>query len=231
MKHYILVGVGLCCVGIIVALLFRLETAEAPIGMMPEDEMIATTTASDGVSSTSTATTTEVAVTPVKPASLPPARTFSGRLTSVDTSCFADGVCSVVIDGVTVIITVGRRQEVQGSLVGVPSIGDLESYIGELATVYAKALPDGTYTLYGDANYYVAVSPKVQTGCVVGGCSSQLCVEAGQDVVSTCEWTAKYSCYQQATCERQASGHCGWTDTPTLRQCIVEADAQSALQE
>lgn len=58
------------------------------------------------------------------------------------------------------------------------------------------------------------------TECVVAGCSGQLCVEAGTDGITTCEFRAEYRCYESAVCERQASGACGWTDTPQLRQCL-----------
>lgn len=60
-------------------------------------------------------------------------------------------------------------------------------------------------------------------GCVVGGCSGQLCVEAGLgDVVSTCEWRNEYACYQTAVCARQADGHCGWSQTAQLRACLQQ---------
>src|SRR3989344_4870599 len=52
----------------------------------------------------------------------------------------------------------------------------------------------------------------VANGCVVAGCSSQLCIseeDAADGVVSTCEWNAEYICYQNATCGRQANGNCG----------------------
>jgi hypothetical protein len=59
-------------------------------------------------------------------------------------------------------------------------------------------------------------------GCVTGGCSGQLCVDASQgDVVSTCEWTEAYGCYQKAgVCARLASGKCGWVPTPELNACL-----------
>ncbi len=173
-------------------------------------------------------TTTEVISAP-KPIQNTNPGTFSGKLTEVNTGCFADGECFAVVGGKHVTLTIGWSQEVVGSVVGAPSIGDLESYIGETATVYAKRLPDGSYTLYGDSAYYLAVTPKTTKGCVVGGCSSQLCGEEGDDLVSTCEWTEKYSCYQKATCERQASGQCGWTETPELLQCIADAANAPAL--
>ncbi len=57
-------------------------------------------------------------------------------------------------------------------------------------------------------------------GCKVGGCSSHLCVEENDPGFSTCEWREEYACYQSATCERQASGNCGWTQTAELQSCL-----------
>lgn len=55
--------------------------------------------------------------------------------------------------------------------------------------------------------------------CFVGGCSSQLCTDR-DDIASTCEWREEYACYRSATCERQADGHCGWTQTSELLACL-----------
>ncbi|MGB5695793.1 MAG: hypothetical protein WBM46_09085 [Polyangiales bacterium] len=57
-------------------------------------------------------------------------------------------------------------------------------------------------------------------GCVRAGCSGQLCVEEGMDIASTCEWRPVYECYQQATCERQQNGQCGFTPTYELVECL-----------
>lgn len=54
--------------------------------------------------------------------------------------------------------------------------------------------------------------------CIKTGCSRQVCSD--QEVMTTCEFRAEYACYQRATCERQASGECGFTDTPELRACL-----------
>ncbi|MBY0538117.1 hypothetical protein K2P47_01815 [Patescibacteria group bacterium] len=64
--------------------------------------------------------------------------------------------------------------------------------------------------------------PVLAGACVVGGCSSQLCGEASEmdGMVTTCEYREEYACYQTAKCERQATGKCGWTETPELLQCI-----------
>jgi hypothetical protein len=57
-------------------------------------------------------------------------------------------------------------------------------------------------------------------GCVRAGCSDQLCVEEGMDIASTCEWRPVYECYQQATCQRQQNGQCGFTPTHELVECL-----------
>ncbi len=80
---------------------------------------------------------------------------FSGKLSEVNTGCFADGECYVVVDGKHITTTMGWSQETMGTVQGVDSFGDLESHIGENVEVYAKDNADGTYTLYGSNGFYV----------------------------------------------------------------------------
>lgn len=54
--------------------------------------------------------------------------------------------------------------------------------------------------------------------CVVTGCSGQVC--AAEDTITTCEWLPEYACYATATCELQAYGSCGWTETFELETCL-----------
>jgi hypothetical protein len=61
----------------------------------------------------------------------------------------------------------------------------------------------------------------VDQSCYVGGCSGQICSDQ-EGVASTCEWRDEYACYQSATCERQADGLCGWTQTTELLACLAE---------
>lgn len=68
-------------------------------------------------------------------------------------------------------------------------------------------------------------------GCVRAGCSGQLCVEEGMDIVSTCEWRPVYACYQQATCERQQNGQCGFTPTHELVECLAETQPGGCHQD
>lgn len=66
------------------------------------------------------------------------------------------------------------------------------------------------------------IEPIAANGCVVAGCSMQLCVAEGEaaNIVSTCEYRAEYACYKEASCEPQANGTCGWTETPSLKACL-----------
>lgn len=81
---------------------------------------------------------------------------FEGTIQSYSTACFADGECSVTIDGKKVVTTIGWSQETVGTVRGIPDFGSLETKIGSHAKVYAKKTTDG-YTLYGNTNYYIEV--------------------------------------------------------------------------
>ena len=59
--------------------------------------------------------------------------------------------------------------------------------------------------------------------CYKGGCSGQLCSDQ-EGLTSTCDWTAIYGCYQTAKCELQNNTQCGWTITPQLETCILNAN-------
>lgn len=64
-------------------------------------------------------------------------------------------------------------------------------------------------------------TPKKIT-CYVGGCSSELCTDK-IDAISACMFRAEFQCYKQAVCEQQLNGVCGWTETSTLKSCILDA--------
>ncbi len=72
--------------------------------------------------------------------------------------------------------------------------------------------------------------PYVGAGCAIGGCSQQICGEAGEveDVATTCEWKEEYACYAASRCEKQASGQCGWTETENFNQCLANAAASAS---
>lgn len=93
-------------------------------------------------------------ITP-KPAGKLKADTFTGTLTKVDLGCLADGECYVEVDGKKVTVLVGFSTAEVGSVIDVPSISDLEAYIGKPVEVYAQDNSDGTYTLYGSSGFYI----------------------------------------------------------------------------
>jgi eight-cysteine-cluster-containing protein len=64
--------------------------------------------------------------------------------------------------------------------------------------------------------------PQV-TQCEVGGCSGELCVPEGADGTSDCVWLEEYTCYNNATCEPQPDGECGWTPSEELDACLAHA--------
>jgi hypothetical protein len=68
--------------------------------------------------------------------------------------------------------------------------------------------------------------PSVTPGsCVKAGCSNELCVDsANGPIASTCEYRPEYACYQQAACERQSNGQCGFTISDSVAQCIGSAN-------
>jgi len=57
-------------------------------------------------------------------------------------------------------------------------------------------------------------------GCMVTGCNGQVCADG--DVITTCEYKSEFACYEQAVCERQDDGHCGWTLTAAVGRCLQE---------
>lgn len=73
----------------------------------------------------------------------------------------------------------------------------------------------------------VAPSPTSESSpssvaCKIGGCSGQLCLDKdSEDFATTCEYADYYACYTSATCEVQANGKCGWTETSELKSCLA----------
>lgn len=63
--------------------------------------------------------------------------------------------------------------------------------------------------------------PPAPAACAPSGCSGQICADTS--MITTCEFRPEYGCYRSATCERQANGHCGWTPSAALTQCLANA--------
>jgi hypothetical protein len=99
----------------------------------------------------------------------------------------------------------------------------MESYPEQCAT------PDGRSFINPEQQVSNDGTPITANGCEVGGCSAQLCGEAGDDLVSNCEYRPEYACYgNHSSCERQANGKCGWTPNAALSACIASSTTVGA---
>ena len=80
--------------------------------------------------------------------------------------------------------------------------------------------PAGRSQILKATQFYlrVAKTTSAQKPCMKTGCSGQVCSD--QEVITTCEFRTEYECYRKATCERQANGNCGFTQTPELTACL-----------
>ena len=86
---------------------------------------------------------------------------------------------------------------------------------------YTVSGPAGTAKARSVTQFYLrATDAAAEKTCFVGGCSGQICSET-EGVISTCEWKPEYACYHSATCEVQADGNCGWTQTAALQACLA----------
>ncbi len=79
------------------------------------------------------------------------AANFDGTLTEVNTGCYADGECYVVVDGKHITTLRGWSHDIAGAA----DFDALSANIGKTVEVYAHDLGDGTYTLYGSEGFYV----------------------------------------------------------------------------
>lgn len=100
----------------------------------------------------------------------------------------------------------------------------MESYPRQCRTedgrLFVEEIPDGAA---GTFPSQLPGEGLTANGCAVAGCSGQLCVSADEasTIVTTCEYRNEYSCYREASCEPQADGKCGWTQTTALKQCLA----------
>lgn len=85
--------------------------------------------------------------------------------------------------------------------------------------IIIKEEPIPPTTVVSTSTSTATTSEPIVTKCYVGGCSSQLCTSE-PDIVSDCMYREEYACYQEASCEVQASGECGWTENEELLLCL-----------
>lgn len=61
-----------------------------------------------------------------------------------------------------------------------------------------------------------------RSGCQVVGCNNEWCLspEEASVIEHTCDNKLEYVCYQDAVCQTQPDGQCGWEQTPELTSCL-----------
>lgn len=85
---------------------------------------------------------------------------WTNKVTSVRTDCASDGVCSVTVGDVEVIIDNGGRlvpPENMGKVIGKYSTYPIEDFVGKTATVYARKINSKLFTLEGNSDFYLEV--------------------------------------------------------------------------
>jgi hypothetical protein len=94
------------------------------------------------------------AALPVKtdvPFAAPGERRFIGVVESIDTGCYADGECSMMVGGRKVVWLRGWSQATWGQVQQPPDVGE---YVGREAEVWCKVEADHC-TLEGNAGYFI----------------------------------------------------------------------------
>jgi len=75
-----------------------------------------------------------------------------------------------------------------------------------------------------DGETFVEEIDEEASECRPTGCSGQVC--ADEDIITTCEYLPEYACYENAVCERQPDGECGWTMTDELINCLAQYEEE-----
>ena len=104
-------------------------------------------------------------------------------------------------------------KEEAASLAKTDSLSDFCDWFGW----YGDGICD-TFCLYPDPDC------EEEQDCHIGGCSGQVC-SAEPGVITSCEWTGYYACYQHATCELLPSGNCAWTGDTRFVNCLYDEGA------
>jgi hypothetical protein len=90
-------------------------------------------------------------VEPRVPFAAPGERRFTGVVDSIDTGCYADGECSMQVDGKKVVWLRGWSRATWGSVQQPPDVGE---YVGKRVEVWCKVENDYC-TLEGNAGYFI----------------------------------------------------------------------------
>jgi hypothetical protein len=85
---------------------------------------------------------------------------------------------------------------------------------------------EGTFRVDPAGGASLLVDTFQAADCQRAGCSGQACANT-PNVITTCDLRPEYACYRNTACEPQATGHCGYTQTPELAMCLAGASNQT----
>lgn len=84
---------------------------------------------------------------------------WTGKIDSVKNDCIFDGICSVTVSGVEVIVVQGMIPLAEGEEVGqlrdVESVSDMQKYIGKEANVFARKISSDLFSIYGNKEFFI----------------------------------------------------------------------------
>jgi len=99
----------------------------------------------------------------------------------------------------------------------------IEGFVDEVASPYGTIIAGARFAVSSTMKGRTATAAyhrvPADAPCYVGGCSDEVC-SAQPGVITTCIWKPEYACDQAATCERQATGECGFTHDDAYNACI-----------
>jgi hypothetical protein len=100
---------------------------------------------------------------------------------------------------------------------------EISAFNDEIASPYGTIIAGDRYSVTSSMKGRTATAAfhrmPADAPCYVGGCSDEVC-SAQEGVITTCLWKPEYACDQAATCERQATGECGFTHDDAYNACI-----------
>lgn len=99
----------------------------------------------------------------------------------------------------------------------------VEGFADEIASPYGTIIAGDRYAVSSSMKGRTATAAyhrmPADEPCYVGGCSNEVC-SAQEGVITSCIWKPEYACDRAATCERQATGECGFTHDDAYNACI-----------
>jgi hypothetical protein len=90
----------------------------------------------------------------------------------------------------------------------------------------ADLLPEGLLPGQVDqglSNVLPGDTVQGETSCVRSGCGGILCTEASKATApdASCNIQPHFACFDDAVCEVQGNGQCGWTQSDSLSACLI----------